>query len=78
MRLTENNIKFVKQMTVNGTTRKYAVILKSNYVSDIKIFTELKKDELPKSVQNFMSKHKRELFEEEIINGNEYKNYIFK
>ena len=40
MRLTENNIKFVKQMTVNGTTRKYAVILKSNYVSDIKIFTE--------------------------------------
>lgn len=63
MRLVEKNIKFVKRHEKNGCTYEYYVAMKSNRVSDGRLFYATSNEQLPKAVQDFMSKHDEKIFE---------------
>lgn len=72
MRLTEKNIKFVKEYVQNGVTFNWFVSMKSGKNSDARDFTnyedgksvfgEYSADRLPISVQKFIAKREREVF----------------
>ncbi len=72
MRLTTNNIEFVKELTEDGITYNWFVMLKSKNTSDSRhyanyengrtVVREYRKEDLPKAVQSFIVSHKRELF----------------
>ena len=77
MRLTSNNIRFVKEFTCNGKPYRWYVAMKSNCVSDGRDYRTIDEDncilydeewpidQLPKSVQKFIEKSIRETFIEE-------------
>jgi hypothetical protein len=86
MRLTTNNIKFVKELTHNGTTYSWFVSLKeqafsqsfTNYNEEGRtIVAEYTKDRLPKAVQKFLENKNAELFS---INDRDeaYVTYIYR
>lgn len=75
MRLSEKNIKFVKRHEKNGCIYMYYVGMKSNRVSDGRLFYAISNEQLPKAVQNFMSKHDEEIFE---TIDEEFITYIFR
>lgn len=90
MRLIENNIKFVKEMQLNGMTYSYFVSMKSNsisdsrsyinYENDVTVAKEYEFERLPKSVQNFINhyQHNYRLFDERMENnGSIYSCYIY-
>lgn len=72
MKLTVNNIKFVKRMESDGITYEWFVAMKSNRVSDSRMFinyennrTVVKEfgiDRLPAIVRKFVETHKEEVF----------------
>lgn len=75
MRLSEKNIKFVKRLEKNGCIYEYYVSMKSNRVSDSRMFYNTAREDLPKAVQNFMNKRNEEIF------GNpdeEFTTYIYR
>lgn len=74
MRLTKNNIRFVKELIHKGIVYEYVVVMKSGYVSDTRIFLETDsggkstgkpydKTNLPKSVLAFIDGHSRVQFD---------------
>lgn len=88
MRLTENNIKFVKEKRLNGITYGYFISMKSNLISDcrdyinyengVTVAKEYEFERLPKTVQNFIKHHEpSRLFDEEEYNGDIYSHYIY-
>ena len=83
MRLTENNIRFVKEYTVDGITYGWYVCMKSNKVSDGRNYSahgfELYPvDKLPKTVQNFIQKHSWEIWNYYEDHEHEFTTYIYK
>ena len=74
MRLVEKNIKFVKRHERNGVAYSYYVAMKSNYVSDGRLFYATSDEQLPKAVKNFISNHVEETFEAD----EEFVTYIYK
>lgn len=86
MRLTTNNIDFVKELTEDGVAYSWYVAMKSHRTSDGRhycycdkegrtIVKEYRKEDLPKSVQSFIDTHKREQFSR--IDARHYQ-YIYK
>ena len=81
MKLTENNILFVKRHEKDGVTYSWYIAMKSRRISDNKNFVnyengktvikEFSQDRLPKAVQNFIAKH-----EETLLVDGDYKIYI--
>ena len=72
MRLTQNNINFVKRYTKNGVTYQYFVGMKDRNISSTRVYinydengkTVVKhfdKEWLPKSVQKFIDSHEETL-----------------
>lgn len=72
-KLTYDNIDFVKEQVLNGTTYYWAVVMKSGWVSDTRIYQhrdeqgrgickDYPKDLLPKTVQRFTENHERKIF----------------
>ena len=78
MKLTLNNIKFVKRFTKNGETRSYYVGMKSGYVSDARQFYVTKKTDLPVNVQKFLNNTSPEVFDKDYYNDDEYVTYIYR
>lgn len=90
MRLTINNIKFVKELAKNGTTYAWFVSMKSGNVSDSRNFinydetgkttvAEYRADTLPSSVRNFLRKSTPEVFNRrEHDNGDVFTEYIYR
>lgn len=74
MRLVEKNIKFVKRHERNGVVYFYVVGMKSNRVSDGRLFYASSNEQLPKAVQDFISNHVEETFEAD----EEFATYIFR
>lgn len=84
MRLKTNNIKFVKELTHNGITYEWFVAMKSNSVSDARMFVnhengrtilaEYPKEMLPKTVQKFLEG----CTAEELESRGDYITYIHK
>lgn len=74
MRLAEKNIKFVKEFVNNGITYYWYVGMKSgrtsdnrnfiNYESNVSVVEEYSVDRLPKTVQKYIAKHKREFLKD--------------
>lgn len=72
MKLTVNNIQFVKRMESDGITYEWFVAMKSNRVSDSRMFTNYENnrtvvkefgiDRLPATVRKFVETHKEEVF----------------
>jgi hypothetical protein len=73
MKLTMNNIHFVKEYTQDGMTYAWFVVMKSNRVSDTRSYInydengrttakEYPKEWLPKTVQKFIDQSNREEF----------------
>lgn len=73
MRLTTNNIGFVKELTEDGVTYNWYVAMKNYRTIDGRcychyspegrtIVKEYKKEDLPKSVQAFINSHERTVF----------------
>ena len=73
MKLTKNNIKFVKELTCDGITYGWFVAMKSGYVSDSRNYINYEngkttckqtfpKNQLPKAVQKFIENSVPELF----------------
>ena len=84
MRLTVNNIDFVKELTEDGMSYNWFVALKD--IRDSRHFfycdkdgrsivKEYKKEDLPKSVQSFIASHERKQFAR--IDARHYQ-YIYK
>lgn len=89
MKLTVNNIQFVKRIEMNGLTYNWFVSMKSNAVSDSRNFInyengktvmkEYKFEILPAAVRKFVETHSEELFTEMTFkDGDEYKVYIIR
>ena len=72
MRLTTENIAFVKEIRNNGMSYSWYVSMKSRNISDGRNFVnyengksvvkEYKKEDLPKAVQKFLEGKKAEIF----------------
>ena len=73
MRLTVNNIAFVKELTEDGISYNWFVAMKNGLCCDSRAYAhydetgrttvkEIKKEDLPKSVQVFIDSHERKLF----------------
>lgn len=85
MRLTLNNIDFVKELTEDGISYNWFVAMKSgrmcdsihyaHYKNGVSIVKEIKKEDLPKTVQKFIDSHERKLFDR--IDARHYQ-YIYK
>ena len=86
MRLTVNNIDFVKELTEDGISYNWFVAMKSGRICDSihyahydkdrrTIVKEIKKEDLPKTVQKFIDTHERMQFEK--IDARHYC-YIYK
>lgn len=85
MRLTTDNIKFVKELRNNGMTYSWYVGMKSNYVSDGRnyvhyengktVVKEYKKEDLPKAVRKFLEDKREEIF---AVNDEETIVYIYR
>lgn len=88
MRLTINNIAFVKELTCDGLTYEWFVSMKSgrasdsilyvNYENNKTVVKEFAKDRLPVSVQKFIDKHERKEFSANTWKDQEYIHYIYK
>lgn len=76
MRLTYNNIKFVKDMTLNGVTREIYVGMKDNYASSGRFYYQ--DEEIPVTVQRFMRDKMPEVFDEFTYGDNTYTTYIYR
>ena len=72
-KLTYDNIDVVKEQVLDGTTYYWAVIMKSGWISDTRIYQHrdergrgickyYPKDLLPKTVQRFIENHERKHF----------------
>ena len=85
MKLTANNISFVKRHECGGITYGWFVSMKSGAVSDARTFINYdergrtcvkpyEKERLPKAVQKFIASHdERILYEKD---GDDFKHYI--
>ncbi len=90
MRLTENNIKAVRELTADGMTYSWFVVMKSGWVSDSRNYinwengrTTVKEyplEWLPKAVQNFVKKHERQEEDQKhnTYKGMEFVHYVYK
>lgn len=93
MRLTVNNILFVKEGTMDDLTYAWYVAMKSHRVSDLRIYRRFDKDGclvidaypkecLPASVQKFINASSRTLFFEREepagFTGGHYVEYIYR
>ena len=89
MRLTANNIRFVKELTTNGITWGWHVAMKdyqpfsARYYRNtdkngVNMHTEYPKESLPKSVQKYLENNKKELYQTiETKNFGKYVEYIY-
>lgn len=90
MRLTTNNIKFVKELIFDGITYGWFVSMKSGYVSDCRSYINYEngkttckqpfpKNQLPKAVQKFIENSDPELilYDDENIYG-VFTQYIYR
>lgn len=68
MRLTKNNINFVREVQVDGNPIQWYVVMKNNWVSDMRAYsysnisryskpTPFPATDLPKTVQEFINDH---------------------
>lgn len=75
MRLTNDNIKFVKEFRKDGMPYMWFLAMQTNNISDCREYInydengrttdiEYPKDRLPKTVQKFIEEHEPELFDE--------------
>lgn len=89
MKLTTNNIKFVKELTCDGRTYSWFVAMKSGYVSDSRNYInyengkttskyEFPKGRLPKAVQKFIDNSSREEFDTSEHHGSAFAQYIYR
>lgn len=89
MKLTTNNIKFVKELTCDDRTYGWFVAMKSGYVSDSRNYInyedgkttskyEFPKEQLPKAVQKFIDNSTRETFEASEHHGSTFVQYIYR
>lgn len=88
-KLTYDNISMVKEQVLNGITYHWAVVMKSNWISDIRLYQQLDeqnkgicvyypKDLLPKTVQRFIENHKRDHFATyDLKDGRVYEIYTY-
>lgn len=85
MKLTANNIRFVKRLELNGVTYAWYVGMKSGQISDSRYFINYDKrgrtcaepypmERLPKSVQTFIGSHEERVFSES--NEDNFMEYI--
>lgn len=85
MRLTANNIRFVKELTTNGITWGWHIAMKDYQLSSARYYTntdkngmnmhtEYPKELLPKSVQKFLENSQRELYQ--TIENKKYGQYV--
>lgn len=85
MRLATNNILFVKELTTNGITWGWHVAMKDYQLSSaryytntdkngVNVHTKYPKEWLPKSVQKFLEKNKKELYQ--TIENKKYGDYV--
>jgi len=75
MRMTKNNIKFVKRLEKDGMTYGWFVSMKSNRISDCReyinyrngrtVVEEYELDRLPKTVRDFVESHEESIFTDE-------------
>lgn len=75
MRMTKNNIKFVKRLEKDGMTYGWHIAMKSNRISDSReyinyrngrtVAEEYKLDRLPKAVQSFVKEHEESIWTDE-------------
>lgn len=72
MRMTKNNIKFVKRLEKEGTTYNWFVKMKDgtahdyiNYRNGRTVAEEYKLDRLPKAVQSFVKEHEESIWTDE-------------
>lgn len=82
MKLTMNNILFVKRLEHNDVTYSWFVAMKSRRISDARnyinvengktVIKEYPAEWLPKTVQNFISTYS----ETKIVDGDEFKVYM--
>ena len=87
MKLVEKNIAFVKQMTRDGVTYEWFVVMKDHAVSSARKFVvetvddhtkvEFYKENLPKAVQNFLKKHSPREFSVDYWRGSKWVHYIY-
>lgn len=84
MRLSENNILFIKELRKDGITYEWFVCMKSRNASDSRqyvnydktgktIIASYEKERLPKAAQNFLAKSSCMLEEE----NNGFSHYIY-
>lgn len=78
MRLTTNNIAFVKELTRDGVTYGWFVAMKSQRVSDARSYSYTPKFQLPVSVQRFIAERSREVFDEHDWHEEHYIHYIYR
>lgn len=87
MRLTVNNIAFVKELTCDGLTYSFFVSMKSGRVSDSisyinyennkTVVKEFEKKRLPVSVQKFIDRHTKKEFSKDTYQNKEFIHYIY-
>lgn len=86
MRLTENNIKFVKELQLDGIAYEYYVSIKGgdsrtyiNYENNKTVAKEYEFERLPKAVQNFIKNHQHRcrLFSEVEYKGSINSCYVY-
>lgn len=75
MRMTKNNIKFIKRLEKDGMTYGWHIAMKSNRISDSReyinyrngrtVAEEYKLDRLPKAVQSFVKEHEESIWTDE-------------
>ena len=54
MRLTVNNIMFVKKIVYGDRPTRYIIVLKNRSVGSVRIYNTWNVEQLPKSVQKFL------------------------
>lgn len=87
MRLTINNIAFVKELTCDGLTYEWFVSMKSgrasdsilyvNYENNKTVVKEFEKDRLPASVRKFIDRHTKREFSKDTYQNKEFIHYIY-